>query len=108
VRFTLVGVPEGAAVSVDGRQLEGTSFEVPRARGAATLAVEAAGHRPWSTRLDLARADAASPNTVRVDLQRAGPPAARRRAVEPRAAPAQPRPRAGGVQPIVGGFGEIP
>jgi eukaryotic-like serine/threonine-protein kinase len=101
VRFELVGVPEGAAVAVDGQRVEGSAFEVPRSRGAATLVVESSGHRPWSTRLDLTTA-AAGANVVRVDLlpdERAATRVSRHVA---------PRPQGHGVQPIVGGFGEIP
>jgi hypothetical protein len=60
VRFTLTGLPEGARVAVDGREIDGRSFSVPRTDGVVSVAVSAPGYLPWRRSVS-ARAGAAIP-----------------------------------------------
>ena len=52
VRVTLRGVPPTANVTVDGRPVVGSSFEVERSREAVRVVVRVSGHRPWVRRVE--------------------------------------------------------
>ncbi len=68
VEITLADLPPGAAVFVDGHQVDGPVLQIPRGSVEVQLRVELEGHRPWQRTLD-------SPiqvETISVVLERGG------------------------------------
>jgi hypothetical protein len=94
---TLVGLPRGATLTVDGSPVVGPTFALALGQEPVEVVVRARGFAPWRRRVD-ARGD----TVVAVRLRPAGP--------ERPAAPPAPAPplRDEALQGTIGAFGQMP
>lgn len=103
VRITLAGLPEDARVTVDGREVEGASFEVPRSQAEVRVAVRAEGYRSWERVLPVGES-----RSVTVELHRDRSERTDERPGRDELEPGVPLKRHRRDRPRVNSFGEMP